>query len=86
LRRAAEIGLLHPVVVRSDGRLIAGERRLRACQQLGWGDVPVRVVDLNEIVRAEFAENAVRKDFLPTEIDAIRRELEPLEKAAANNG
>ena len=32
----AEVGLLHPVVVRDDGTLIAGERRLRACQQLGW--------------------------------------------------
>ena len=33
------------------------------------------------IVRGEFAENAYRKDFLPSEIDAIRRVLEPLEKA-----
>ena len=31
----------------------------------------------------EFAENAIRKDFLPSEIDAIRRTLEPAEKAAA---
>ena len=27
---------------------------------------------------AEFAENAIRKDFLPSEIDAIRRALEPM--------
>jgi hypothetical protein len=31
----------------------------------------------------EFAENCERKDFLPSEIDAIRRALEPAEKAAA---
>ena len=31
-----ELGLLHPVVVRSDRRLIAGERRLQACKLLGW--------------------------------------------------
>ncbi|MCH9050081.1 MAG: hypothetical protein IIA72_03220 [Proteobacteria bacterium] len=30
------------------------------------------------------AENAIRKDFLPSEIDAIRRALEPAEKEAAN--
>ena len=41
------------------------------------------VVSLDEIVKGEFAENAIRKDFLPSEIDAIRRALEPQEKAAA---
>ena len=29
-----EVGLLHPIVVRPDGRLIAGERRLVACKRL----------------------------------------------------
>jgi hypothetical protein len=82
-RRIAELGLLHPIVIRPDGRLIAGERRLAACKALGWKSVPVTVVDLIEIVRGEFAENAFRKDFLPSEIDAIRRALEPIEKAAA---
>jgi hypothetical protein len=43
----------------------------------------VTVINLDQIVRGEFAENAHRKDFLPSEIDAIRRALEPIEKAAA---
>ena len=30
-----EIGLLHPVVITADGRLIAGQRRLEACKSLG---------------------------------------------------
>ena len=34
-------------------------------------------------VRGEHAENAIRKDFLPSEIDSIRRATEPLEKKAA---
>ncbi len=38
---------------------------------------------MNQIIKGEFAENAFRKDFLPSEIDAIRRALEPLERAAA---
>ncbi len=78
-----DVGLLHPIVVRRDGRLIAGERRLRACQLLGWKHVPVNVIDIDQIVRGEFAENAFRKAFLPSEVDAIRRALEPLEQAAA---
>jgi ParB family transcriptional regulator, chromosome partitioning protein len=78
-----ELGLLHPIVVRPDGRLIAGERRLAACKKLGWKTVPVTVVDLKHVVRGEFAENAHRKDFLPSEIEAIRRALEPYERAAA---
>jgi ParB/RepB/Spo0J family partition protein len=78
-----EVGLLHPVVIRGDGTLIAGERRLRACQSLGWVQIPVTAVDLADIVRGELHENAARKDFLPSEIDAIRRALEPQEKAAA---
>jgi ParB family chromosome partitioning protein len=31
----ADVGLLQPIVVLPDGTLIAGERRLRAAQQLG---------------------------------------------------
>jgi len=82
-RSIADIGLLHPVVVRPDGLLVAGERRLSAAKRLGWESIPVTVVDLDAVVRGELAENAERKDFLPSEIDAIRRALEPLEKEAA---
>jgi hypothetical protein len=67
------------------GELIAGGRRLAACKALGWSEVPVRVVDLDEIVLGEFAENAIRKDFLPSEIDAIRRTIEPIERAKATS-
>ena len=63
--------------------MIAGERRLRACRLLNWTRIPAHVVDLAEIVRGELAENIERQNFLPSEIDAIRRALEPIEKAAA---
>jgi ParB/RepB/Spo0J family partition protein len=76
-------GLLHPVVVTPDGRLIAGERRLEAFKMLGRTEIPATVVDLEEIARGELAENVDRKGFLPSEIEAIRRTLEPVEKAAA---
>ncbi|MDP7384994.1 MAG: hypothetical protein QF593_03095 [Nitrospinota bacterium] len=45
--------------------------------------VPVHVVDLDLVIRGELHENYVRKNFLLTELDAIRRALEPKEKAAA---
>jgi N6-adenosine-specific RNA methylase IME4 len=78
-----ELGLLHPIVVRPDGRLIAGERRLAACRRLGWKSVPVTHVDLKKVVLGEYAENAFRKNFLPSEVNAIRMAIEPYEKAAA---
>ena len=74
----AEIGLLHPPVIRPDGLLIAGERRLRAVKLLGWKRVPVTVLDLDKIVRGEAAENIFRQDFRPSEMVAIARALEPL--------
>lgn len=71
------------MVITPDGTLIAGERRLAAVRSLGWVDVPVRVVDLDEIVRGEFDENTVRKDFNPSEIAAIAKALRPKEEAEA---
>jgi 16S rRNA G966 N2-methylase RsmD len=80
----ADLGhMLHPVVVNSNDELVAGYRRLAAAKAAGWDKVPVTVIDLPSIVAGEFAENACRKNFLPSEIDAIRRTLEPLEQAAA---
>jgi N6-adenosine-specific RNA methylase IME4 len=78
-----EVGLLHPVVVTPEGRLIAGQRRLEACRLLGWPDVPVTVVDLYQAARGEAHENFVRKDLLPSEIVALKRAIEPLERREA---
>lgn len=82
-RSIAEVGLLHPVVITQDNRLIAGRRRLLACDQLGWTEVPVHIVDLQDIARGELHENTVRKDFLPSEAVAIKKALEPVEHEAA---
>ena len=62
-----ELGLLQPIVVTPDGTLIAGERRLRAALRLGWTHISISVVDIDAIVRGEFAENAHRKDFTLSE-------------------
>ena len=78
-----ELGLLHPIVIRPDGTLIAGARRLAAVALLGWTNVAVRVIHLDEIARGEFAENVCRKDFTLSEAVAIKRALEPVEREAA---
>jgi ParB/RepB/Spo0J family partition protein len=59
-------GLIHPIVIDQDGTLVAGERRLKACQLLGWVEIDVRVnEDLTEEERwaIELEENLHRKDL-----------------------
>jgi ParB-like chromosome segregation protein Spo0J len=79
----AEVGLLHPVVITPGNVLIAGERRLAACAFLRWREVPVTVVDLDKVVKGEFAENSERKDLTLSEAVAIKRAIEPIERAEA---
>jgi N6-adenosine-specific RNA methylase IME4 len=79
---ASDLGLLQSIGVTPDGTLLWGERRLRAAQQLGWTDIPVRIVNIDSI-RAEHAENTVRKDFTLSEAVAVKRALEPIERGAA---
>jgi N6-adenosine-specific RNA methylase IME4 len=78
-----EVGLLHPIVVNKNGTLIAGERRIKAVEALGWRDIPVHIVEIDKIARGEAHENFNRKDFTPSEAVSIKRELEPEMKAAA---
>lgn len=75
-----EVGLLHPIVVSENGELIAGLRRLKACEKLGMTEVPVNVVKLEDLTKGEFHENMVRKDFTISELVAIQRHYEPLVK------
>lgn len=61
-------GLLQPVIVRTveDGyQLVAGERRLRACSQLGWTEIPAVVRELSENAMATIAliENLQRENL-----------------------
>ena len=84
-RSIADHELLHPVVVRPDGQLIAGERRLRAAQLLGWTEIPVTVVNLDAVVKGEFAENAHGKDFTLSGAVAMKRPLEAIERQPRND-
>ena len=77
------IGLLHPIVIDEDRRLIAGERRLEACKALDWETIAVHIVRLKDILRGQCDENVVRLDFRPSEQNAIAEALEARERLAA---
>ncbi|NIR44533.1 MAG: ParB/RepB/Spo0J family partition protein [Gemmatimonadetes bacterium] len=75
-----ENGLLQPLVVRqADGggwEVVAGERRFRAVQELGWSHVPVvrRDVDDRTMLVLALIENLQREDLSPLdEAHAYRR-------------
>lgn len=75
----AATSLLQPPGVTPDGRLLWGERRLRACRQLGWQDIPVivREVDPDDMLAIEAAENFARKNFTLSEAVGIKQLLQP---------
>ena len=65
-------GLLQPLTVRPSAEgfeLIAGERRLRAMQRLGWSEVPaiVREIDDQALLTLALVENLQRADLNPIE-------------------
>lgn len=45
----AEVGLINPISVTPDGRLLAGRHRYVACRSLGWKKIPATVVDLDAV-------------------------------------
>ena len=68
-------GLLQPIGINQNFELVFGERRLRACQQLGWTEIPVLIREREEL-EEEFIENTERKPFSPLEIATIGKALE----------
>jgi ParB family chromosome partitioning protein len=70
-----QAGLLQPVVVRpapddpAAYELIAGERRLRACQALGWERIPAvkREADDRTLLTLALIENLQRHDLSPVD-------------------
>ena len=73
-------GLLQPVVVRPrDGgyQLIAGERRWRAVERLGWGKIPAVIKDVDDqtLLTLALIENLQRNDLSPIDEAAGYRRL-----------
>jgi len=72
-----EHGLLHPIVVDSDYNLIAGCRRLLACERIGLTEIEAKVLEdiSNKELRVlELEENIRRKDL--TELEKSKNLVE----------
>jgi ParB family chromosome partitioning protein len=65
----AEVGLLSPIIVTPDMKLVAGLHRLTACVKLGWSKIPAFVLDLDGLrgQLVEIDENLMRAEL--TELD-----------------
>ena len=73
-------GLIQPIVVRpieSGYQIVAGERRWRACRQLGMSEVPAIVKEFTDSETAQIAliENIQREDLNPVEEASAFRAL-----------
>ena len=75
-----EIGLLQPIVIDENNNLIAGQRRLLACKELGMKDMEVNVIKIQNTLRGEYDENVIRKNFTPSENVAIWEAMEKYEQ------
>jgi len=76
-----QYGLINPVVIDPEMRLVAGERRLEAAKKLGWTTIEANVtqkltpVDALEI---EIDENVYRKPFTSDELSDAFEKLDRL--------
>lgn len=81
-----ELGQLQPVLVDKDFNLIAGARRVRACEILG---IEVAICTCNGLddalkrLKAERDENHCRKPWSPSEWVEIGKRIEAIEKPKA---
>lgn len=82
-----ELGVLQPVLITPDLRLIAGERRIRAAKSLGMATIPTRVVsnltEAADLLKAERDENVCRQEMTVSERVSLARQIEELEKPKA---
>ena len=95
-----EQGLIQPLTVRSDKggkhfKIVAGERRFRACRLLGWQTIPAIVTSLKDedASAITLAENIARKSLDPIDeacayqsrIESFGWSLEDLSKYAGTS-
>lgn len=74
-------GLLNPITITKDYKLIAGQRRLESARQLGWTTIDAVVVDINDPVtrlEIELEENTQRSNFTELELLEGYKQLEKL--------
>ncbi|MGL6196675.1 MAG: ParB N-terminal domain-containing protein [Thermoguttaceae bacterium] len=72
------VGLINPITLSPDNKLIAGAHRLEAARKLGWSEIDFTVLDTNELAAelAEIDENLIRNELDMVTIGelAVRRD------------
>jgi hypothetical protein len=80
-RSIEQLGVLQPIGLAADMKLIFGGRRLQACKNLGLETIPARMFDLDTddpvaALRMERDENGQRVDLTPSEKVALGKRIE----------
>jgi ParB/RepB/Spo0J family partition protein len=79
------VGVLQPIKVIRRGRryrIIDGGRRYHACQRLGWSEIPVIILEVDDL-HAELIAidvNLMREEFTPSERRAARQRRRELSR------
>jgi len=60
-----KFGLLNPITISKDLKLIAGAHRKDACEQLGYTEIPAIILDVDDLEQelAELEENSIRAEL-----------------------
>ncbi len=85
----SRLGLLNPIVLDEEYRLVAGHRRFMACRSLGWKEIDAHLLPFNHdlllMLDAEVDENLARKDFTPEEIIGIEKRRQEIIRLLRGN-
>jgi len=73
------VGLLNPITLTEDKRLVAGYHRLEACKRLGWSEIDATILTANDLDTelAMIDENLIRNELTELErAEALARRKE----------
>jgi len=76
-----EVGLINPLTINQNYRLLAGRRRFQALKELGFKTVPVRVLESEDELfdfRVALIENIQRKNLSDPELAAAIKEYDEM--------
>ncbi len=86
----SEVGLINPITISSDHKLIAGQHRLEAMKINGAKEIECRIADISfdddDRVIIEYSENEERVDFTRSEKLALYNEVMRVRDQRKNNG
>lgn len=74
-----QYGLIEPIVIDQNMRLIAGFRRLQACKALGYKKILARKIEVEsdeDFLLLEMEENICRMPFSSEELEHAKKRLE----------